>query len=74
MKDNISDFFWLKPCILWARRAHQSDIFQLLIGWVKINQVPYIVFETTRQFFFKLLTTIMRSNCTFLAETLYDLD
>ena len=34
MKDNSSVFFWLKPCTLWTKRAHQSKIFRVLSGWV----------------------------------------
>ena len=32
----------------------QKAIFRLLNGWVKIHQIPYIMFETTSQFFFKI--------------------
>ena len=26
--------------ILWTKRAHRSEIFRLLSGWVKIHQIP----------------------------------
>ena len=44
--------FYLKPHILWTKIAHRSEIFGLLSGWVKIQQIPYVIFETTSQFFF----------------------
>ena len=42
MKDNSSVFIWLR----------------LLRGWVKIHQIPHVIFETTSQFFFKLCTNL----------------
>ena len=32
MKDNSSLFLWLKPWIIWTKRAHQKEIFRLLNG------------------------------------------
>ena len=58
MKDNSSVFFQLKPHILWTKIAHRSEIFGLLSGWVKIHQIPHVIFETTSQFFFKLCITL----------------
>ena len=63
--------------ILWTKRAHRSEIFRLLSGWVKIHQIPYVMFETTNHFFFKLFITLQcheKVSCTFLAETVHDLD
>ena len=63
--------------ILWTKRAHRSEIFRLLSGWVKIQQIPYVMFETTSQFFFQLFITLQcheKLFCTFLAETVHDLD
>ena len=47
-------------------------------GWVKIQQITYAMFETTSQFFFKLCINLQCHErwlfCTFLAETVHDLD
>ena len=45
MKDNSSVFLWLKPCILWTKRAYRKEIFRLLNGWVKIHQIPHVIFD-----------------------------
>ena len=52
IKDNFSVFFWLKPHIVWTKIAHQSEIFGLLSGWVKIYQLAHVIFGTKSQFFF----------------------
>ena len=44
--------------ILCTKRARQSETFRLLSGWVKIHQIPYVIFETTSQFFAKLCITL----------------
>ena len=50
MKDNSSVFFQLKHFFFG-----QNAIFRLLNEWVNIHQtIPYVMFETTHQFFFKL--------------------
>ena len=36
-------YFLSQTLILWTKRAHQSEIFRLLSGWVKIHQIPYHV-------------------------------
>ena len=58
MKGNSSVFFLSEAFILWTKRARQSEIFKLLSGWVKIHQIPYVIFKTTSQFFFKLCITL----------------
>ena len=66
---------YLKP--LHFRQKELSEIFRLLSGWVKIHQIPYVMFETTSQFFFKLFIILQcheKLFCTFLAETVHDLD
>ena len=74
---HISSLFFLSQTFtLWAKRAHRSEVFRLLSGWVKIHQIPYVMFETTSQFFFKLFITLQcheKIFCTFLAETVHDL-
>ena len=69
--------FLSQTFILLTKRAHQGEIFRLWSGWVKIHQIPYVMFETTSQFFFKLFITLQcheKLLCTFLAETVHDLD
>ena len=52
IKDNSSVFFWLKPHIVWTKIAHRSEIFGLLSGWVKIQQIPHVIFGTKNRFSF----------------------
>ena len=69
---NSSVFLQLKTCILWTKRAHLEEIFRLLGGWLKIHLIPHVIFETTRQLFFKLSITLWCNErllfCTFLAD------
>ena len=58
MEGNSSVFFLSETFILWTKRAHQSEIFKLLSGWVKIHQIPNVMFETISQFFFQLCITL----------------
>ena len=74
---HCSLYFLSQTFILWTKRAHRSEIFRLLSGWVKIQQIPSVMFETTSQFFFKLFITLQcheKLFCTFLAETVHDFD
>ena len=74
---HFSQYFLSQTFILWTKGAHRSEIFRLLSGWVKIHQIPYVMFETTSQFFFKLFITLQcheKLFCTFLAETVHDFD
>ena len=68
MKGNCSVFFLSEAFILWTKRARQSEIFKLLSGWVKIHQIPYVIFKTTSQFFlnFASLFSVMRDNSSVL--------
>ena len=52
IKDNSSVFFYLKPHIVWTKISYGSEIFALLSGWVKIHQIPHVIFRTKSQFFF----------------------
>ena len=78
MKDNSSVFFLAQTFILWTKRARRSEIFRLLSGWVKIQQILYAMFETASQFFFKLCITLQCHErylfCSFLADPVHDLD
>ena len=58
MKGNSPVFFLAQTFILWTRRTCQSEIFRLLSRWVKINQIAYVMFKITCQFFFKLYITL----------------
>ena len=62
MEDNSSVFFQLKPHILWTKIAHWSNIFGLLSGWVRIHQIPHVIFETSSQFFFKLFNVMINKS------------
>ena len=44
--------------MLWTKQAHQSAIFRLATAHMKINQIPYVIFQTTREFFFKYYITL----------------
>ena len=79
IKKNKCSVFFQPAChILWTKRTNQSKIFRLLSGWVKIHQIFHVIFETTSHLFLKLCTTLhcheRQLLCTFLAETLNDLD
>ena len=50
IKVNSSVFFYLKPHILWTKISHWSEIFGLLSGWVKIHEIPHVIFEITSLF------------------------
>ena len=66
---------YLKP--LYFGQKEQSEIFRLLSGWVKIHQIPYVMFETASRFFLELFITLQcheKLFCTFLAGTVHDLD
>ena len=58
MKANSSVFFLAQTLYTLDKKAHQSKIFPFLSGWVKIQQIPHVIFETTKQFFFKLRITL----------------
>ena len=78
MKDNSYVFFLLRPYIVSTKRTHRSKIFRILSGWVKIYQLPHVIFETTFSFSLNVssIFSFMRDNTSvlFLAETLYHLD
>ena len=50
--------------MLWTKRAHLKEIFRLLSGWVKIHQVPHVMFEITSQF--ASLFSVVRGNSSVL--------
>ena len=52
IKVNSSVFFQLKPHIVWTKIIHRSEIFGLLSGWVKIHQIPHVIFGTRVSFSF----------------------
>ena len=57
-RSRSSVFFWLKAYILSTKIAHRKEIFGLLSGLMKIQQIPHVIFETTIQFFFKICITL----------------
>ena len=40
-------YFLAQTFILRRKRTRQSEIFRLLSGWVKIHQIPYVMYGTT---------------------------
>ena len=54
----------------------RREIFRLLSGWVRIQQIFHVIFETSILFYFKLCITFQCHErelfCTFLYGTLYD--
>ena len=52
---NSSVFFLSQTFTLWTKGARWYEVFKLLSGWVNIHQIPYVIFETKSQFFFKTL-------------------
>ena len=77
MRHNSSVSFHLKLYMLWTTQTCQSVSFRLATTFMKMNQSPYVIFQTTSQFFFKYCIArqchdiILVSN--FLAQTLYTL-
>ena len=71
-------YFLSQTFILWTKRAHRSEIFRLLSAWVKNHQISYVIVGTISPFFFNLCITLQRHErklfCTFLVETVHDLD
>ena len=71
MKYNSSVFFFLlKPYILSTKRVHRSEIFRLLSGWAKIDQIPSAKFlmkvEVNFSLNFASLFSVMRDNSSVL--------
>ena len=68
---NSSVHFWRKHNILSTKVAHQSAYFQT--SHFQIHQIPYVIFETKSQFFFKLCITLQCQETwlfrTFLSKT-----
>ena len=54
---NFASVFSVMKDNFWTKRAHWKEIFRLLCGWVKIQQIPHAILEITSQFFFKLCIT-----------------
>ena len=50
------------------------QIIRLLTAHMKINQIPYVIFQATSQFSFKFCIILQRHDTQFLTETLYALD
>ena len=40
------------------KNSPSNEVFGLLSDWVKTHKIPYVIFETTIQFFFKLCHTL----------------
>ena len=76
IKGNSSVFF--SSNLIYFGQKHLSKIFKTLSGWVKIHQIPHVMFEISSQFFFKLCIFLQCHErqlfCTFLDKTIHDLD
>ena len=51
MKDNSSVFFLAQTSYSLDKNSPSKWNFQTFSGWVKIHQIPYVIFETASQFF-----------------------
>ena len=56
MRDNSSVLFKLKLYMLLTKVAHQLQISRL--ATTRMNQIPYVIFQPTSQFLFKLCNTL----------------
>ena len=56
MRRKSSVLFHLNLCMLWTKGPDQSAHFST--APIKINQIPYVVFEATSQFSFKFCNTL----------------
>ena len=53
-----SVLFCIKHNTLSTKIAHQKAIFRLLTARMKTNQIPYVIFQATRQFSFRFCITL----------------
>ena len=51
-------YFLAQTAYTLDKIAHWSEILRLLSAWVKIHQIPHVIFETTSQFFFNFCITL----------------
>ena len=58
MRQNSSVLFHLKLYMLQTNEPIKVQIFRLETARMKINQIPYVIFQTTSQFFFKYFITL----------------
>ena len=68
MKGNSSEVLQLKPHIPLTKIAHRSEIFRLLFGWVKSQQIPDVFLEPRVSFSSKSLCALdktIQSKCKF---------
>ena len=58
-KTKVVIFYINETLYTWKKRApHRSGIVKVLSGWVKIHQIPHVIFEAKSQFFFKFRITL----------------
>ena len=62
MRHNSSVLFHLKLDMLWKKGAYQSANFRLSTARMKINQIPYVIFQAMSQFSFKFYITLQYHN------------
>ena len=54
----IISIFFSSNLIYFGQKDPIEKNFRLWNNWVKIHQIPQVIFETTSHFFFKLCTTL----------------
>ena len=77
-RHNSSVFFISNTTYFLKRKPIKVQFFRLSAAWIKVYQIPHIIFQTRSKFFFKVWIYFQCHEgsffCTFLAETLYTFD
>ena len=76
MRHNSSVLFQLIFICFGRKEPINVQILRLSSAYVKIHQIPIVIFQTKSQFFFKVWITLQchERYCTFLFETLHSID
>ena len=56
----ITSLYFFNSNLIYSGEKEPNEVkfLRLLGGWVKIHQIPYVIFETKSQFFFKICNTL----------------
>ena len=78
-RHNSSVFFSSNIAHFLQKQTIKVGIFRLSTAQVKVQQIPHVIFQTKRQFFFPKLRSFFsvlrdHSSVLFLVETLYAID
>ena len=71
MRHNASVLFHLNIYMLWTNRFNQSASFLTLTACMKINEIPYVIFQATSQF---LINFAQHISVSLQCQTVYALD